>query len=86
MVFTGEHNDPRTYKVSFNRILTELREYYEPKWNLSQGGKELVDFFDSISFNEKQFRGRETIRLRQLKYLYQNNYLDHSFRLLNKLS
>jgi|TARA_B110000008_G_scaffold273726_1_gene308448 nucleoside-diphosphate-sugar epimerase len=84
LMFTGEHTDPRTYKVSFQRILTELKGYYEPKWNLSQGGKELVDFFDSISFNEKQFRGRETIRLMQLKHLYQNDFLDHSFRLLDK--
>ena len=86
MVFTGEHSDPRTYKVSFDRILAELKDYYNPQWSLSQGGKELVDFFDNIGFTEKQFRGRETIRLKQLKHLYQNDFLDSSFRVLSSIN
>ena len=86
LVFTGEHSDPRTYKVSFDRILAELKDYYNPQWSLSQGGKELVDFFDNIGFTEKQFRGRETIRLKQLKHLYQNDFLDSSFRVLSSIN
>lgn len=82
LVFTGEHTDPRTYKVSFERILSELKDYYSPKWNLEDGGKELVNFFDLIGFTENQFRGRETIRLKQLKHLYENDFLDSSFRLI----
>ena len=82
LIFTGEHTDSRTYKVSFNRILTELADYYKPEWNLDRGGKELVDLFDQIQLTERQFRGRETIRLQQLKYLKQTENIDDSFRMV----
>ena len=81
LVFTGEHTDPRTYRVSFNRILTELKDYYKPEWSLDRGGKELVEFFERIKFTEAMFRGRTTIRLQQLKYLKESDNLDSTFRL-----
>jgi len=80
LIFTGEHTDPRTYKVSFNRILTELKDYFKPKWNLDMGGKELVDFFDRVNFTEKDFRGKKTIRLQQLILLKEGNYIDDFLR------
>ena len=80
LIFTGDHTDPRTYRVSFRRILTELKDYYKPKWDLDMGGRELVEFFDRIKFTEEQFRGRETIRLQQLVNLKENNYLNDTFR------
>ena len=81
LVFTGEHGgDSRTYKVCFSRILNELSEYYKPEWDLDMGGKELVAFFDEINFKESQFRGRDTIRLEQLKYQVDNNFLSPDFR------
>lgn len=82
LVFTGEHTDPRTYRVSFNRILTELKDYFKPQWNLDKGGKELVEFFDRVNFTEQQFRGRNTIRLQQLKHLNDSGKLDDTFRML----
>lgn len=82
LIFTGEHTDPRTYRVSFNRILTELKDYFKPEWNLDRGGQELVEFFDRVGFTEEQFRGRNTIRLQQLKYLHETGKLSGSFRLL----
>jgi nucleoside-diphosphate-sugar epimerase len=82
LIFTGEHNDSRTYRVSFNRILTELKDYYQPKWDLDRGGKELVDLFDRIQFTEEQFRGRNTIRLQQLSYLKDTERIDDSFRVV----
>ena len=80
LVFTGTHTDPRTYRVGFQRILQELEGYYKPVWDLERGGQELVDYFDLIGFTEAQFRGRETIRLRQLKYLSDNNKIDATLR------
>jgi nucleoside-diphosphate-sugar epimerase len=80
LIFTGEHTDPRTYRVSFKRILTELKDYYKPEWNLEKGGKELVEFFERTKFTEEQFRGRETIRLQQLTYLKDRKFIDSSFR------
>jgi nucleoside-diphosphate-sugar epimerase len=82
LIFTGEHSDPRTYRVSFNRILTELKDYYSPEWNLDRGGRELKELYDRIHFTEEQFRGRDTIRLKQLSHLKDSGCLDDSFRLI----
>jgi len=77
LVFTGEHgSDSRTYKVSFKKILSVLKEYYKPEWDLIKGGNELVNYFDSIGFNEDMFRGRCCNRLAQLKYLIEQKNLD----------
>ena len=66
--FMGEHGgDSRTYKVSFNRILSELSEWYKPEWDLDRGGRELVDFFRQVNFTEEDFRGSKTNRLPKLK-------------------
>jgi nucleoside-diphosphate-sugar epimerase len=81
LVFTGEHgSDSRTYKVGFSRILTELSDYYKPQWDLDMGGRELVAFFDDIGFSEKQFRGRDTNRLIQLKHQIDNKLVNSDFR------
>ena len=80
LIFTGEHTDPRTYKVSFNRILTDLKDYFKPKWDLDMGGKELVDFFDRVGFTEKDFRGEKTIRLQKLISLKEGNHVDSLLR------
>jgi nucleoside-diphosphate-sugar epimerase len=81
LVFTGDHgSDARTYKVSFSRILNELKDYFKPEWNLDKGGEELVAFFNKINFNEAQFRGRDTIRLKQLKYSIENNFIGSNLK------
>jgi nucleoside-diphosphate-sugar epimerase len=80
LVFTGEHQDSRTYKVSFERILTDLEGYYKPEWDLDRGGSELVEMFKRINFTERQFRGKETIRLKQLINLTESNKIDTNFR------
>ena len=45
LVFLNQHTDPRTYKVSFKKILTTLKDYFKPEWSLDKGGYELVNFF-----------------------------------------
>ncbi len=80
LVFTGEHGkDSRTYRVSFKKILTELKDYFKPEWDLDKGGRELVEFFKRINFSEKAFRGRKTLRLAQLKYLIEKKKIDKNF-------
>ncbi len=75
--FTGEHeNDARTYRVSFNKILTVMKTYYKPKWALNSGGLELLNLFKKNNFNEDMFRGRSCNRLAQLRYLLDNNRID----------
>ncbi len=81
LVFTGEHGgDSRTYRVSFRRILTELREYYKPSWDLDRGGKELVELFKKVGFTEEQFRGKQTVRLAKLRGLIEAQRLDKELR------
>lgn len=70
--------DRRTYRVSFKKILTKLKDYYKPEWDLDRGGKELVQLFDKIGFNEEMLKGRKTIRLSQLKHLVKEDLLDKS--------
>ena len=81
LVFTGEHTDPRTYRVSFDRILNELKDYYKPQWNLDIGGKELVELFDRINLKEDIFRGRKTNRIKQLTFLMEGSLIDDYFRM-----
>ena len=51
VIYTNEHgNDSRTYKVSFKRILSELKDYYKPKYNLDLGGYELLNYFNKVKF------------------------------------
>ena len=84
LIFTGEHTDPRTYRVSFDRILTELKGYYNPEWDLDKGGRELVEFFERVKFSKEQFRGRDTIRLQQLHYLKESKKIDSTFRISSR--
>ncbi len=82
LIFTGEHgNDSRTYRVSFKRILTELKDYFKPSWNLDRGAAELVEFFKKINFTEQDFRGWKTTRLMQLNRLKELNQLDDALRM-----
>ena len=80
LVFLNEHTDPRSYKVSFNRILSELEDYFTPEFDLDKGGKELVDYFNRVNFSEDDFRGRICNRLPQLRYLQQNKLIDKQLR------
>jgi nucleoside-diphosphate-sugar epimerase len=77
IVYTGEHgSDSRTYRVSFAKILSVLKDYYKPEWDLLRGGRELVSFFDEIHFTEEMFRGRQCNRTQQLKYLMNSKKVD----------
>jgi nucleoside-diphosphate-sugar epimerase len=83
LVFTGEHgNDSRTYRVSFSRILTELKDYFSPAWNLDRGAAELIDFFKEVDFTEQDFRGWKTTRLKQINRLKAAGKLDDCLRII----
>ena len=69
LVFLNEHTDPRTYKVSFKKILSVLKNYFKPEWTLDKGGYELVHFFENIKFSENEFRNEKVNRLKKLEKL-----------------
>ena len=80
LIFLNEHSDPRSYKVSFKRILSELKDYYNPEYNLDNGGKELVDLFNSANFSEEDFRGKICNRLPQLLDLKEKKIINNQLR------
>lgn len=80
LTFSGEHADSRSYRVSFNRILTELGQYYKPEWNLERAGAELVELFNETTFTEQDFKGPRTVRLARLKELMDSGRLDNNLR------
>ena len=81
LTFTGEHGkDSRTYRVSFDKILRVLRDYYKPEWTLEKGGRELLDFFQRSDFNTDLFQGRTCNRLKQVDFLMRNHKLSKDLR------
>lgn len=80
LIFLNKHSDPRTYKVSFKRILNELNEWYKPEYDLIKGGNELVTYFKKINFKEEDFRGRNCNRLNQLKFLIESKQISSELR------
>lgn len=81
LMFTGEHgSDARTYRVSFKKILSQLKDYYKPEWDLEKGGKELTDLFNRVSFSKEQFESRACNRLRQMRYLIDAEKLNNDLR------
>ena len=78
--YTFENKDNRTYKVSFKKILSELKNYYKPKWNLDNGGLELLEFFKEIKLTKEDFLGWKTNRLINLKKKIDKKILTNSLR------
>jgi hypothetical protein len=66
--------------VSFARIQRELRDWFQPAWDLDRGAAELVRLFREVGFTEENFRGRTTIRLAQLKHLMSAGAIDTTLR------
>jgi nucleoside-diphosphate-sugar epimerase len=83
LVFTGKNNsDERTYRVSFAKIMRELKGLYFPEWDLARGAAELTKAFDEINFSEKVFRGVQCNRLKQIKSLIEANRLSRELKWL----
>jgi nucleoside-diphosphate-sugar epimerase len=80
LTFTGEHTDPRSYRVSSNKILTVLKDYYKPEWTIEKGGEELMRFYSDINFDKETFGGDKTVRLKCLKRRIEQGSLDNNLR------
>ena len=84
IIYTNEENDPRTYKVSFNKIFNDLGDYYKPIMNLEEGAHELINFFKEINFTKNQFLGSQTNRLKKIEELINNNDIDKQLKIGKK--
>lgn len=83
LIFLNQHTDPRTYRVSFEKILSKLKDFYHPEWTLEKGAKEMLDFFNEINFMEEDFRGRKTNRLKQINYLIEENKINEDLEVFS---
>ena len=67
IVYTGEVNeDPRNYKVSFDR-LNRLLPDFELAYTLESGMQELYDKYREHHFSAQDFDGEQFVRLRTLR-------------------
>ncbi|GHV92559.1 UDP-glucose 4-epimerase [Spirochaetia bacterium] len=80
LTFTGEHTDPRSYRVSSKKILTVLKDYYQPQWDIEKGGADLMSFYQSVKFDSAAFNGYKTVRLKALKKRIADGSLDENLR------
>lgn len=82
LTFTGEHTDPRSYRVSAEKILTVLKDYYKPEWNIEKAGKELMDFYSSIGFDRETFDSWKVTRIKCLKKRIADGTMDEELRVV----
>lgn len=82
LTFTGEHTDPRSYRVSSQKILTILKDYYKPQWNIEKAGKELMAFYESVNFDKATFDSWKVNRLKCLKKRISDGTMDENLRVI----
>lgn len=70
-----ENNDPRSYKVSFEKIKKMLPEF-SCDYDLKQGAIQLYKLFNSIDLKTEEFNSKSYIRLKELKYLIETKQVD----------
>jgi nucleoside-diphosphate-sugar epimerase len=80
LTFTGEHTDSRSYRVSSEKILNVLKDYYKPQWDIEKGGQELMKFYSDVNFDTETFQGYKTTRLKCLKKRIEDGTLDNDLR------
>ncbi len=75
--YTFEHgSDSRTYKVNFDKINTVLKDYFQPKWTIKEGIKQLYEAFKFHCLTLEEFTGNKYIRINELKKLVSEKKLD----------
>lgn len=71
--------DPRNYRVDFSKFASLVPDF-RPQWNARLGAQELYEAFRSVKLSEEEFQGRKYVRLKQLKHLISEGYLDETLR------
>ena len=72
------HGDPRSYRVSFDKINTRLPGF-RCRRNAFTGATELRELFERIDMPRETFDFRPFTRLRQLEYLIKTRQIDDRF-------
>lgn len=84
LTFTGEHTDPRSYRVTSEKIMTVLKDYYKPQWSIEKAGKQLMDFFEEVHFDKKTFDSWKVTRIKCLKERIAEGTIDKDLRVVEK--
>ena len=71
-------NDTRNYIVSFQKLNNKLG--YKAKYSLDDAIYELKSIYNDIQLTKNEFYHRLYNRLKQIKYLIQNNIIDKNLR------
>jgi len=70
--------DNRNYRINFGKIKSILPGF-SPKYTIIDGAKELLHIFQSVNLHYEDFLSKKYTRLKQIKYLRDNNKIDQLF-------
>jgi nucleoside-diphosphate-sugar epimerase len=76
--FGERGSDNRSYRVSFEKINTQLPGF-KCEWNAQRGAQQLYDLFTQIDMTKDIFESRGFTRLKQLEYLIRTQQIDKDF-------
>jgi nucleoside-diphosphate-sugar epimerase len=76
--FGDNGSDNRSYRVSFEKINTQLPGF-KCEWNAERGAKQLFEVFSQIDMTQDVFESRGFTRLKQLEYLLRTQQIDKDF-------
>lgn len=76
--FGSDASDNRSYRVSFEKINTQLPGF-KCEWDARRGAKQLYDVFSQIDMTQDVFQYRGFTRLKQLEYLIRTQQIDQDF-------
>jgi len=76
--FGDQGADNRSYRVSFEKINTQLPGF-KCDWDARRGAEQLYKVFSQIDMTQAEFESRGFTRLKQLEYLIRTQQIDKDF-------
>ncbi|WP_448596828.1 NAD-dependent epimerase/dehydratase family protein [Thermoleptolyngbya sp.] len=76
--FGDNGSDNRSYRVSFEKINTQLPGF-KCEWDARRGAEQLYKVFSQIDMTKEVFEARGFTRLKQLEYLIRTQQIDQDF-------
>jgi nucleoside-diphosphate-sugar epimerase len=76
--FGDQGADNRSYRVSFEKINTQLPGF-KCDWDARRGAEQLYKLFQQIDMTKEVFEARGFTRLKQLEYLIRTQQIDKDF-------
>jgi nucleoside-diphosphate-sugar epimerase len=74
----GDGSDNRSYRVSFEKINTQLPGF-KCEWDAERGARQLRGVFEAINMSDDVFQSAPFTRLKRLEELLQTNQLNQDF-------